>query len=715
MVDGPGKKSDIPLIGMLALKNRLITQEELLTGMAHCRGVKDIDNALEAYFLAEALISEKNIHRLAVAAKAIAIRQKELTFGAIALAKGYINKSVLELALEDQKVDLKQGRKPRLIGDMMVDAGLLTVKQRDAILKMQKRGRKQAAEAGQIQPDMPLTEVGAGNGQDKNILCAGPSESNGVTRPVMLPEVVISGGITLRIAEDFMSAFLIKGPEFDANVSVSDIKADLYDKGIVTGVVDEGMIQGFIGASGFKTKPFRVAKGIRPHGGEDAKVAYFFSTDYLKAGGMDENGTIDFRQRGEIPLVEKGTVLAEKTPRVKPSSGVNIYGEKILMPPVIDKALRFGKGAVLSEDSCKILAAVRGYPKFSLAGVIFVHEEYVTGSDVDFQTGHVEFDGKVNVTGCIKSGFKVRGSDITAVEIDGGIVEADGDLRVAGGINEGKIYARGNVYAKFILSTEILCMGDVYVEKEIVDCTIHAGGACSIFQGKLIASKVSAKMGLMARDIGTEMGGPTIITVGQDGFLEKELALNSKNAAAVKEELLTMEDKKSKATFQKNELNEKIPGLAHIQDRSQLAQAEIREQLNAPMSASVKEELTHKLSELERTAAEAEEDINRCFDKIDTFDTLIQTIDQNMERLNETLETLDQERSNLIQWSREHPGQPRVMVEGILRSGNKIIGQHSELTVDTTISHVRIVETLSGTTDEQGGPVYQMKIGHYRG
>ncbi|PIE61529.1 MAG: polymerase [Desulfobacterales bacterium] len=716
MAKRPEKQSDIPLIGMLAVKNRLITKSELLAGVNHCQGAKDIDHALEAYFIAEALISKKNIHRLAVAAKAITIRQKELRFGAIAIAKGYINKSVLELALEDQKADLKQGRKPRLIGDMMVEAGLLTAKQRDFILKMQKRGCTQVADEGRILPDIPLpAETKEGNRGAGKAPCSVVSPSNTQDGPSLLQQTCISGGVMLQVAADFMSAFLIKGSDFDDSVSVSDIKTDLLDRGIVTGVADDQMIQGFIQSSGFKTKSFKVAKGIYPHEGQDAKVVYFFSTDYLKAGGMDENGTIDFRQRGEIPLVEKGTVLAEKTPRVKPRSGLNIYGEKISMPPVTDRALRYGKGAVLSEDKCKILAAVRGYPKFSLGGVIFVHEEYVTGSDVDFQTGHVEFDGRVNVQGCIKSGFKVRGSDIKAIEIDGGMVEADGDLRVAGGINEGKIYARGNVYAKFILSSEILCMGDVYVEKEIVDCTIHAGGACSIFQGKLIASNVSAKRGLMARNIGTEMGGPSVITVGEDGFLAKELALNSEKIAAVKEERATLEGKKSNAISQKNELNEQIPGLAHIQDRSQLAQAEIRKQLKSSMGKSEKEQLTHKLSELERAAAQAEKNIDQCFSKIDTFDTLINTIDQKLERLDDTLETLNQERINVTQWSHDTPGSPRVVVEGGLLSGSKIIGPNSKMTVNTTLTHVQIFETLSGNTDAQGGPVYQMKIGNYRG
>lgn len=83
---------------------------------------------------------------------------------------------------------------------------------------------------------------------------------------------------------------------------------------------------------------------------------------------MDDEGNIDFKQRGEIPLVEKGTVLAEKTPRVKERAGLNIHGEDVAMSPSKDTPMKFGKGAVLSEDGFKLLAGVRGYPKFSLGG-----------------------------------------------------------------------------------------------------------------------------------------------------------------------------------------------------------------------------------------------------------------------------------------------------------------------------------------------------------
>lgn len=139
MANGSKQDKSTPLIGILAVKNEFISEDQLQTAIAQCSGDNDLDEKLKAYFLAEDLISSQNIHRLTMAVKAVAIHQQEYRFGAIALARGVVNKSVLDLALEEQKEQFEKGKKPRRIGDMMVEIGLITLEQRDEILKLQNR------------------------------------------------------------------------------------------------------------------------------------------------------------------------------------------------------------------------------------------------------------------------------------------------------------------------------------------------------------------------------------------------------------------------------------------------------------------------------------------------------------------------------------------------------------------------------------------------
>ncbi len=55
MTNGPNKKTRIPLIGMLALKNQLVTKDELEVGLARCKDVENPDEALRNYFLSQEL------------------------------------------------------------------------------------------------------------------------------------------------------------------------------------------------------------------------------------------------------------------------------------------------------------------------------------------------------------------------------------------------------------------------------------------------------------------------------------------------------------------------------------------------------------------------------------------------------------------------------------------------------------------------------------
>jgi uncharacterized protein (DUF342 family) len=709
MTNGQGKKMKSPLIGLLAVKNQLITKEELEIGLHQCAGSIDLKQALKDYFLAHELVSAQNIERLTRAAKTLEIRQKEYKFGAIAIAKGFINQSVLDLALEDQEASIRGKKKPSLIGDMMVAAGLMTVKQRDYILKLQNRvtspNKKIESDPKTVSAKQPLE-----NPQKQSL--KQPQEKKAQIKEaasVLLEPEIIAGGIKLQISRDFMAAFISKTDQFNPDILIMEIKEALFEHDIVNGIVVDEMINGFIKSSGFKTQLFRVARGVKPISGQDAKLEFFFNTDYLKAGGLDAEGNIDFKQRGAVPHVEEGTVLAEKTPMVLACQGQNIYGDEVETQAGEDIALRFGKGAKLSEDGLKVLAEVRGYPKYSLSGIIFVHNEYTTAGDVDYETGHVDYDGNVNIKGCIKSGFKVRGNDIKTIELDGGIVEAEGDVVVSGGINEGKIYARGNVFAKFIHNSEIICMGNVQVGKEIVDSTIESGGSCAIENGKLISSEVAAKMGVSARHIGTEMAGPSLIKVGRDAFTEKEFGKNKTKVHALRETLEKLQGKKDTLKEQNSELQKQITKLAHVQDRSQLEQREIEAKMAVPENASRLGELKEQFAQLKANAQNAEKNLDRCFEKSEAIEEAIEKIDKEIVFWEGKIDELTQEKKNLVQWAKENPGNAVITCDGLIQPGTVICGKHSEMTVDNVIRRAKVREVLV-TAGNENRQVYEMQI-----
>ncbi len=734
------RKVKIPLIGVLAVKNMLITKEELQSALSACSGAQDPEGALKEYLLKNEMISAQNLERLSRAAKALELRQKEYKFGAIAIRKGFINKSVLGLALEEQEKCMREKKKLNLVGDLLVDAGLLTVQQRDYILKLQKRFRPetkialdQTSSKINKQSKVPIAEKDAGgeNGTDRkdsaegDIVKEDPPVSKGAylegdnpeedASSLLEPEI-IDGGVKLEVSRDFMAAFLSKTDYFDKNITVDKLKDALFDKGIVKGIVTDEMIEGFIKSSGFKTKSFRAAKGIVPIQGKNAKLEFFFNTDYLQAGGLSENGAIDFKDRGEIPHVEEGTVLAEKTPMVESRTGQNIYGDEIGTIPGEDILLKIGKGAKLSEDGFKVIAAVNGFPKYTLSGHVFVHQEYATEGDVDYETGHIQYDGNVNIKGRIKSGFKVSGNNITAVELDGGILTADGDVNITGGINEGKIYSRGNVYARFIHKSEIICMGNVVVEKEIVDSQVESSGSCVVQNGKLISSNISSKMGVQARNIGTEMAAPNMIKVGHDVFTTKELEKNKVRTDKIKEQIKEIEEKKKTLSEENAELQKQITELAHVQDRSQLEEKELNSKIDSiEQNADTLEkinELKERIQQLQENAQKAEESLDHCFDKSEEIEEAVEKCDKEIKKFELKRDDLLEERANLIQWSKDNPGKPVVIAEGAIMPETVIKGKHSEKRINEVIRRARVLEVLINSEEGQNLNVYEMQVGN---
>jgi uncharacterized protein (DUF342 family) len=707
-------KHKIPFIGLMAVKTKFITQNELNKGLEECSGADNPNLALQEYFLSNNLISTEKMKKLLLAVEQLNLRQAELRFGAIAIKKGFIKQSVLELTLEKQKNNIQNKKENLPIGDMLVEAGIMTEKQRDYILKLQKIGKLKAEKI--IEKDITVTN----EKQPQETLSENLSEDTQKKVALLAPEI-IEGGIKLEIFNDFMAAVLTKTDEFDQKITVTQIKQALFDKGIVAGIVADEMIEGFITSSGFKSKAFKIAQGISPVKGKDAIIKFFFDRDYLKAGELTNEGVIDFKDRGEMPFVELGTKLAEKTPIKESRNGKNIYGETIEITPAIDIELKIEKGAQLSDDGLKIFAEVQGFPVHKMSGHIAVYQEYSTEGDVDYETGHINYDGNINVNGRIKSGFKVKGNNIQAMALDGGTIKADGNINIAGGINEGTIYSRGTIRAKFIHNSKLLCLGDVIIEKEIVDSNIECSGKCVAENGKLISSRITAKMGVQAKNIGNDMSEPNIIKVGHDIFTQKELEKNKGQMDEANKKTEHLNEKKVNLETENLKLEKQIAELSHVQDRVQLEEKKMisnivpiqKDGTNTRTNEEEKkqEEYKKRIEQLKTYAQKAEEGLNACFKKCDKIEATMENIEIETKTLKKSLDDLKAEKSNILSWAKDNPGKPVVIAQGAIFSGTVIKGLHCEKHLTELTRHAKIMEVQSITDDEQARNYYEIKVG----
>ena len=683
-----------PLLGKLAIKNFLITEQEFDEAMAACSDSPDPEEALKDYFLSNDLITPQNLTRLVTATKAIALRQKDIKFGSIAVNKGLISQSVLDMVLEEQNHSFKTNKNPRLIGDMLVEAGIITIQHRNLILKTQNR---------------LIKEIKHNNYQsaEKNKKSSNTQKSDKKQPPTPNISTIenLEYGIRLEITQDTLTAKISKTEEFDDNINPEDIRSLLIKKGIIFGIVNDDLLLGFIKSRGFKKKGFLVAKGVDPEKGEDAKIEYFFDTDHLKAGGVSSGGRIDFKDRGVIPQVEKGTVLAEKTPMKESLSGKTIFGKELATNKAQDFKLKYGQGVKLSEDGLKIIASVNGYPKLTWAGLVVVNQEYITTGDVDYQTGHIKYDGNIKIKGCIKDGFEVKGNDIKAHEIEGGIIHAEGNLNITNGINDAKVYAKGNVYTKFIHNSEIACLGNIYIAKEIVDSQIVTSGACITKDGIIISCKITAKMGVFANQLGTELSEPNIIKTGHDIFVNKELSNIKKKISKLVKAKNKKQRTKDKLIDENKRYHKTATDLANVLEKSRINQKRISSTLDTILASKGKKDEVPKIEQTLTTLKGEEERTNKelrvCFDKIENMEKKLKIVEDALIESAQVIDDLREERKHLAEWNDANPGDTTIKVTGVVFPGTVVQGRYSEKQIDDKLVNTKIKELMYQKNDDK--------------
>lgn len=84
----------------------------------------------------------------------------------------------------------------------------------------------------------------------------------------------------------------------------------------------------------------------------------------------------------------------------------------------------------------------------SFGGKLSVLPEIKIKGDVGYQTGHVIFEGNIIIEGAVQNDSRVKGGNITAAEVAGGIIESSGNIAVSGGITDAKIESRGQSFIK---------------------------------------------------------------------------------------------------------------------------------------------------------------------------------------------------------------------------------------------------------------------------
>jgi hypothetical protein len=470
----------------------------------------------------------------------------------------------------------------------------------------------------------------------------------------------------------------------------------LYAEGIVHGIADDPQIQSFLDGEFGYNSPWPVATGTEPIPDAPSQIKYHFDTDPLKIGTLTEDGLMDWKDRGQLPQVEAGDLLAEKMPGPKGREGMDVYGKKIPIPKSREHRFKCGKGARRSEDGMQVAATLAGIPKVSLSGEIAVMPTLHIQGDISLETGHVEFNGHIEVDGAIEKGYRVKGGSLRANEIRDAQLDIEGDITAMNGIFGATIRCGGNLKAGHIHHADIILAGDMAVEKEIIESNIEANGRCLINDGIIVSSSVSARMGITAMDIGTKASKSSELIVGIDRHLERETEAVRDRIAAMRAESERLPKLLENLRKRADEINTRLGEVAQEQDKCMVQHRRLKERLDAGLTkagGANAEDLQKTLQELKAREKAYDRDVAGLMEADESVSQEIAAAEATINENRTTIKALTEQLDALDEAQKLNPGKAMVKIGGNIFAGTRFTGPHSTLVLQEDFKRTSIVET----------------------
>ncbi len=180
--------------------------------------------------------------------------------------------------------------------------------------------------------------------------------------------------------------------------------------------------------------------------------------------------------------------------------------------------LKLGDGArVVGRE---VLAVVQGALTVG-EGKLDVIPFYVVAGDAA-PSQDIAFFGNVLVAGDVREGATLQAEDVyVAGNAQAATITAKGDVWVGGeiaGMGQGTVEAHGRVFARSISNATVQGLGDILVRDAITysEVTSNSRVIVAAERGAMVGGTVSALRGIVARNIGSDFGALTQMTVGRD-------------------------------------------------------------------------------------------------------------------------------------------------------------------------------------------------------
>jgi len=351
--------------------------------------------------------------------------------------------------------------------------------------------------------------------------------------------------IEIQISSDHMRAFLRYLIPSKANINAGDIMDMLNAEGVKYGV-DQAAIERIVLA--FKENPqanvnknFLVAQGLAMVEGKDGFIEYYINEQ--PPVSIDETGKADFRNIEKYKTVEQGKVIAKVYPMVPGKDGYNVYGDTVKCQPCRNAKLNIGENVKFDERTGLATAAITGI-YLKKKNTISISQTLNIKGNVGLESGNLNYDGVIKITGNVERGAEVTASGDIFVDgiIESGKIQCHGSLHVKGGINtkhDSCLHVKQSINTTYIENSNIECEGDLNVISSIVGSNIISCGEIYLLKegNKIAGGDLTVLKHLYTDNLGNINETPTVLKIGVHHFFNEEYLRSVDSLKTMEEKL----------------------------------------------------------------------------------------------------------------------------------------------------------------------------------
>jgi uncharacterized protein (DUF342 family) len=390
--------------------------------------------------------------------------------------------------------------------------------------------------------------------------------------PTSTDSISAAPSLTIEVSPDGLDAFLtVTLTEGGQLPDSSSILGALADNGIGHGILPEAVEAALASESYVAPEPepatdpaandvspkvgsvpsptpsarFLIAHGRPAIHGENGWLESLIPEVRSRVPRVDETGSVDYRDLGDILVVHAGDPLMRRHPPTGGTPGLTLLGETI--PATPGQPMMFsGKlpGTEFAADDPDLLqAAINGQPIVVRGGMSV--EPVFKVDTVGTASGNIDFDGTVVVVGDVSAGMTVRATGDIQI---GGVVElatldAGGSIAIKGGAigatgakgatgaqkksaEEHRIRCGGNFNAAYAQQTIIEAGDSIFIDDMAMQCELSAINHIRVGnkkRGHIIGGSAQATLSITAKVIGSPNRVRTHLEIGVNPLMHKQL------------------------------------------------------------------------------------------------------------------------------------------------------------------------------------------------